>query len=228
MAFLNTQNVSANSNNVAVTVLATTISAPAVGSLIVTAIALDKNSSTITLPTGFIPILTAYIQTDVSVWIAYRISDGTETSVSWSWVTSQLASAWAGVWTGRIRGPFMQACANTSGTTAVTSLLVGTLAQGWGNSGLAIAAFASDSGDNTDLTRAYTNNFTELAFSMFTGAAPANPGLMIATKISLTPEALSTTFSTTDTGDQLAAFLAVFTEDADNVSGSLWPILVAA
>ena len=214
MAAVNVQTVPSDTNDTTQTSLSTTITAPASGSLIVTALAVDKSSGTISaVPTGFTAVGTAYVSSSVSGWMAYKVSDGTETSVQWSWTTSQKASAWVGVWTGvdTSGDPKDQSAQNDSGATAVTSLASGTTGTTTQDNELAIATFMADTYDSVNTGRSYSDSFTELDFSVSaTDPSLSNPGLFIATKDLSATGTQSTTYSCSDTGDQMCAYIATF------------------
>ena len=67
---------------------------------------------------------------------------------------------------------------------------------------------AADTADSVTDGRAWSNGFTEQAF--VTGGAAGPPGLSVADKVLTATGTVETTFSTTDTGDQMYAQVATF------------------
>jgi hypothetical protein len=211
-----TQNVTGNFPLTA-TSASLSISAPASGSLIVAALSVDKSAGTITVPTGF-TLIHDHADSSTSGALAYKISDGTETSTVWSWTNSRKSAAWVGVYTGLTVTPFdvsAEANSNNVNTAAQTTGTTGTTAQA---NEFAIAIATVDSGDNGFNGRAWSNGFTEAAFTQFTivdpGLSSGDPGLFIAEKTLSSIGTVETTYSVVDgdgnTGDQMWAAVATF------------------
>jgi hypothetical protein len=211
MAWVRTQNVSGNNSNNPSTSISRTITAPAVGSLIVTAVAIDKSSGTLTTPSGF-TLLNNHVATDVSGGLAYKVSDGTETTVVWSWVTSHEACSWVGVYTGLSSTPEDAKAEANSGSSAVTSQTSGTTAAIAGTPELGVAVMAADTANNVFTGRAWSNGFAEIAFEPGDNGVIA--GMSISEKNIISAGTVETTFSTTDSGDQLWVSVATFKEVA--------------
>ena len=193
------------------TTISATIAAPSANSLIVTAVGIDKNSGAITVPTNF-TLLNDYVSDNVSGGFAFKVSDGTETSVAWNWATAQIPSMWVGVYTGLTTTPLDVKAEADSGATSVTSQTTGTTAATSQALELAISVMAADTNLNVDLGRAWTNSFTELVW--VTGGGSGDPGMSIAERNLTATGAVETTFSTTDIGDQMWASVAAFKEAA--------------
>ncbi len=200
-----TQSVSGKSGTT-VTSRSLTITAPAAGSLIVTALSVDKDSGAITVPTGF-TLINSYTSANVSGAFAYKISNGTETSVVWNWTTARTAASGAGVWTGTIG--FDVATEADSGVSVVTSQSTGTTATTAQANELAITVVTADTGGNVDTGRAWTNSFTELIWESDTSVSGI-PGLGMADKTLAATGTVETTYSTTGIGDQMWASIATF------------------
>jgi len=192
-----------------VSIVTVNIAAPASGSLIVTAVAIDKSSGGLTVPAGF-TLIHDYDSANVSGGFAFKVSNGTETAVTWDWVTNTPAgnAAWVAVYTGLTSDPFDVKVEADSGVTAVTSQTTGTTASTTQADELAVAVMATDTGENADTGRDWTNGFTEFGFSFDPGAGQA--GLSIADKVLSAIGTVETTFSTTDVGDQMWASVATF------------------
>jgi hypothetical protein len=202
------RNIPADSNDVTVTSLTVNFGIVPRGTVLVTAIAIDKDSSTITTPSGW-TLIHNYTSTNVSGAWAYKYSDGTETSVQWQWTTTQKASAWVGaIQEGRVFDVAQEA---DSGVSAVTSLSTGTTASTTYPQTVALAICASDSADAANDGRSWSKGFNEVAFVVSaTDPGLSNPGLSVAMRDIDAIQTIETTFSVIDTGDQLWASVAAF------------------
>lgn len=182
-------------------------SAPTSGNLLLAYLTVDKSSGAITVPTGFTLILDQ-VNTDCSQAMAYKISDGSETTITWNFATSRTLKQcqyleYSGLDTLDV---YAEANSGTSNVTSQTSGTTGTTAQ---SSAHAFALFSSDSKGNTDSGIAYTNSFT----STYTdpGSIPTGcSGLYSAEKVLSSTGTQETTFSTTGAGDQMIGAIAVF------------------
>lgn len=175
------------------------------GRLLVVSLAWDKNSGGVTgVPSDWTRIGTEYVSTSISHDWYYKISDGTETSISQSWTNGE---GWVG-WVGEYSGvnTLEQSNDSDSGTSAVTSQNTGsiTITQ----KGIAIATLAIDSHSGWDAPHTQTGGFTELDF--IDDSVSGLQGQVIASRLLNTPGTYSTTFGTTDTGDQVSAKIANF------------------
>lgn len=182
-------------------------STPTAGNILLTAISLDKQSDAITTPSGWTAIGTHYNSASISGGLAYKVSDGTEGTVTWDWTTSVLER---GMLLMEISSTlfFDQQASADSGASAVTSQSTGTTGTTTYSTGLAVAVWGADTLDNVDGTRAYTNGFSELYATLVGGYV----GIIVATKTLSATGAVETTFSCTDTGDQMFGKIAVFTQ----------------
>jgi hypothetical protein len=183
------------------------------GNLIYTAVAIDKDSGAITPPSGYTLIhdFRATAAEGASIASAYKVAGPSEsTTITWSWVnnTSRGAQAAAVEYSGLATSSPLDVKAEAdSGTTAVTSQTTGTTAATTQADELAIAMMGSDSSSNTSTGRAWSNGFVEF---LWANVSSGNPGLSVADKILTATGAQESTFSTTDTGDQMAANIATF------------------
>ena len=80
--------------------ISVTLDTPATaGNLLITCVAIDKGSGAITVPTGF--TLVQKGEGGISSGaMAYKISTGGETTISWSWVAHEEGSVWIGEYSG--------------------------------------------------------------------------------------------------------------------------------
>lgn len=217
MAFSRVQTVSGSNTTTAATSSSRSISAPAAGSLIVTGISIDKDSGAITVPTGF-TLLHDHVAADTSGAMAYKVSDGTETSVQWSWTTSRMHASWVVVYTAADTPTLDQKAENNSGTTAVTSISTGTTGTTATANELAIAMAGADSGASVLNGRSWTNSFTQIISDP--DPASGAPAAVVAEKSLSSTGTVETTFSTTSAGDQMWATVATFREGTGGLSVS--------
>jgi hypothetical protein len=148
----------------------------------------------------------------------YKIAAGGETAVTLA--TSITTGSRRGV-IAEFEGPFSappldvaaenEAAKNTAGTTSLASGTTATTAQA---AELAIAFFAADSASNVDGagTRNYSNSFTEAIFADAVDFA-ARACVMLAKRVLSATGAYTTTFSVTDTGDEMYGAIATFKQD---------------
>jgi hypothetical protein len=197
-----------NANSGAQTTITVTLSPqPTAGSLLVAAVASDKSAGTYTPPTGF-TVLNDYVNTSVSGSMAYKIADGTESSVVWSQSSSSPAglSAWVGEYTGATSLDVKAEAA--ADETVVTSRSSGTTGTTSSTPELGVAMMAADTNQSVDLTREWSNGFAERSWVTTGGAG--SPGLSVADKYIGGTGTVETTFTTTDIGDQMYAQVATF------------------
>lgn len=156
----------------------------------------------------------------------WKISDGTETSVATAGSGHQGAtqSVYA-----EIEGPFAaspldvkeeNATLLSTVGTSISSGTTGTTAQ---NDEIAIAFFASDRFDTIDGTRAYTNSFTEVVISDGTGSRASS---WLAKKVLSATGTVESTFSCTDTGDEMYGSIATWKKEAAGEAPTIPPKVV--
>jgi hypothetical protein len=139
-------------------------SATASGNLIVIAVGADKNTGALTsIPSGFASVpSTPIISTSVTEYFIWGVSAGeTAYSIGWTSIASSGAWGWAGEYSQAGSGSWTLVASQTNPTneTSVASWSSGTTSS-LASSGLAIAAFATDSGGSVDQTPAFSNGFT--------------------------------------------------------------------
>lgn len=186
---------------------ATLDQAATAGNLIVTAVAIDKSSGTITTPTGF-TLLHSHDTLATSGAIAYKIATGGETTVSWSYANSEEASVWVGEYSGTATSDVVDVTSvNDTNDVAATSVSTGTTGATSNAEELAMAILIADSGNSMETGRAWTNGFNIIAHVTDTSGSPA---INIATKNLSSVGTQETTFSTTGIGDEMYAMLITF------------------
>ena len=182
-----------------------TLSSAAANNLLVTVIATDKSAGTYYAPAGFTPIHD-YIGPSVSSAMAYKIADGGETAITWSYAASEESSIWVGEYAGLASSNVFDVAAEAdSADVTVTSQTTGTTAATAQANELAVAMFGIDSGTNAT-GRSWTNSFTEVSF-LGTGSSTA--GLGVATKI-LSSTGTQTTTASWSLTDQACGIIATF------------------
>jgi hypothetical protein len=152
----------------------------------------------------------------------YKISDGTETSISLSWTNSEDMSIWVGEFSGIDNsgaGVFEQSSSANVNSVA-TSISTGTTPALSTANAFAIAMMGSDSGNNTDdVSRKWSNGFAEETY--LSVEAASDPGLSVAMKGLTDTSGVETTYSFTDTGDQMTAIVAAFKVDPNAAPAEL-------
>lgn len=141
----------------------------------------------------------------------YKICSGSETSVSFTIGGGTTGQAFA------VRVTGFTGTATLEGTPGEDDTKISTIGTTVGSgsssnttaSAVAIALFASDRADTIDGggTRNYTNSFTEVGFNSTSGS---RAGAWAAAKVLSGTGSNSTTFSVTDTGDELYGAILVF------------------
>ncbi len=175
------------------------------GRLLVVSLSWDKSNGGVDgVPSGWTRIGTEYVGASVSQDWYYKVSDGTETSLSQSWTTGEGWSAWVGEYSGV--NTLDQSNDNDSGTSAVTSQNTGSIITT--KNGIAIATLAVDSIWNWNDGRSLTNDFSEIVF--LNDSVSGGQGQVIASRLLNATGIYSTTFGTADTGDQVSAKIANF------------------
>ncbi len=186
---------------------------PTSGRLLICAASFGTAPNTLTGPSGW-TLLTSLTTGNVRAYWWYKYSDGTEGTVTVSWASSGgFGSMWIAEFDDAVSGAPITAENEASASTVVTSVSSGT-ATATASSGLAIAFFAADNGNNADGSRAYSNSFTERAFQYAAGSDRASVG--IATLTYSATGNYSSTFSVTDTGDEMYGAVALFGSALNN------------
>ncbi len=215
--------ISGQSGASSTTITLTLASAPAAGNFLLFAMAGDKNTGALTL-SGFTQIYTLN-STSVSLYLWYRISDGTETSISPSWATSSVTGnvAWYGEFAdAAVSGSSWQISGQASHNTDetnVTSWSTGTTGT-ISLAGLSVGVITMDSADSVvDGTTAWTNSYASLFTTL--ASAGARGGLHMSSLSVSAGGTTETTFSytaSTSPRDQLSGAVAVLTKVVTDVT----------
>jgi len=140
--------------------------------------------------------------------LLYKVSDGTEQSVTLNFGTGAACRAVYLEYTGNDSSPFDVSDEDTSNVdTGVTSCGSGSAVSTQADS-IAIAAFTPRRGDYAYDGRSYSNDFSERIATQV--STSSRPGLSIAEKVLTATGSQSTTFTTTDTGTEMWSVIAVF------------------
>jgi len=87
-------------------------SAATAGNLLITGVAIDKASGTITVPDGF--TLVQKGEGGISSGaMAYKIAAGGETSITWNWTATEEGSVWIGEYSGLLTSNVLDVSAKT-------------------------------------------------------------------------------------------------------------------
>lgn len=176
------------------------------GNLLVAVGSVDKTASYNDPPAGWSRIIADNSNAGVSQQYIYKIAAGGETSVTLTPVSvsrsqSALIAEYMNV------GTLGVTAQNSQGTPA-TTCSSGTTASNSNVPALGVSFFGSDSAANVEIGRTYSNGFDEYAF---TGEASAGtPGSNLADKVLVASGTVETTFTTTDTGDEMLGAIGVF------------------
>lgn len=180
----------------------------AINNLLITTIGMDKDSGAINTPSGW-TLINDNNAASVSCAIAYKIANGTETGVTWTWTTNRSATLWVGEFSGLKRGTALDVAAENSTESAVTTLSSGTTATTTQTVELAIAFMACDSVGACNDSRSWSNSFSEEFFGG--NVAASAPGLSVARLTTSTLGTKESTFTASgDVGDQMCTGIATF------------------
>jgi hypothetical protein len=154
--------------------ISVTLNTPATANnLLITCVAIDKASGTITIPSGF--TLVQKGEGGISSGaMAYKIATGGETTISWSWTLNEEGSVWIGEYSGLTTTNVLDVSAENEAylSIATNTISTGTTPTTTQANELAIALFAADSGVSVGTTRTWTNGFTTLAEITDTSGSP--------------------------------------------------------
>ncbi len=178
------------------------------GNLIVTGVAIDKASGAITVPTGFTLIQKGEGGISSGA-MAYKISDGTEQSITWNWTELQEGTVWVGEFSGLAKTDVLDTSTeNESYLTASDngSHYVGPVTTNQADE-LAIAIYFSDSGNSVGSTQSFSDGFTTIAKDTDTSGSPF---IHVANKILTSIGTVETTHIHDGTGDESYTILATF------------------
>lgn len=193
------------SNSAVSTQTVTMGATPTSGNLLIAMVTFDKDPTVINAPTGF-TVAASVRGASTGGAIAYKISDASETTVSFTTTTARQYQMAVREYSGL--DTFDVAAFTAYSDTSVTSRSSNTTATTASATALAIALFGSDSRGNTDAGGAFTNSFVDQAIDP--GGATGNAGFYVAIRDLTSTGTYETTYSTSGTGDQMVGMIAVF------------------
>lgn len=179
------------------------------GNLLVAGVVVSSSSAGFTTPTGWTLLHHYQASGALNFAFYYRVSDGTETNVTMSWVNTLQSNAFIAEYEGWTGTPTLDQSAEneTNLASATTSCSSGSITTTQAAC-LLVAAFGSDSYNNVDGGRAYSDSFAErVAYNSGSGT---RPGIFLADREVSSTGTYDTTFSTTDGGDEMYGAIAAF------------------
>lgn len=203
--------------------------APIAGNLLVVCQGVDKVAGTFTTPTGFQTPIIAHSSTSVSLFMSWKVADGSETSVATAWSTvspgggggryleiedtAVTGTTWELL--GSANNPTTEATAAawSTGTTAAIAA-----------AGFAVACATADTATNVASPQSWTNGFT-VEFDD-AGASGSGGGMYTATASPASSTAVETTMSHAGTVDQMSAAVGVWRKVAGGGGGAPGPSLM--
>lgn len=221
------QNLAASAVD-ALTVTATLGAVSTTGSMLIAIHVIDKEAATVGTIAGFsVPVVVTSSGSSTLAY-SYKISDGTEQAITATWTGGGKDGR---LWIGEVKDPTVSApllmINANSGGSSVKSLSTGTTSNFTG-SGIAIAAWSSDTGTNTNGGRNYTNGFIEQDYLTLGGSGHDYSGIMVATKeLDTVSTTLESTFSTTSSGDQMCAVMLVIPAAVPASTDTVAPTITA-
>lgn len=157
---------------------------------------------------------------------AWKVCAGGETSVSFDIGTGTTGQAFAVRVTGFTGTATLEASnENEASISSVVTSMATNSASNSTATAVAIALFTADRSDTVDGggTRSYSNSFTEVGFNASSGSRAA---AFAAAKILSSAASQSTTFSVTDTGDEMYAAILVFGDVTGGGGGVVIPVFM--
>lgn len=200
------QQATGSSAAASTTISATFGAAPTSGNLLVFVMGGDKNTGALTLA-GW-TIETQLLSTSVSLYMAWKVSNGTETTVSASWANSSASGnvLWVGEYqqTGSDPWSLLAKATNITDETVVNTKATGTTASVAAGA-IALAMAAVDTSTSVTTVNAWGNGYT-IRFSGTGFSARGAP--FVAEHVTLGGTE-SSTFNYTGTADQVSAAIGV-------------------
>jgi hypothetical protein len=183
-------------------------STPQSGSLLVYSLAIQNAFGTMTDPTGWTLAVQKSQSTNTHLWIWYKISDGTETSVTATWTTSRVATGTMYQARGFTGTPTLDGI-DSNGSVSATTLSTGVGVSNTTNPAI-VFAFVGGNGGIGASVGTPTNSFQE---DYTLGLGSASISAKSAVKLITSNASQSTTFSW-NTARVPAAVLAIFKDSA--------------
>lgn len=221
MAVALVQETTANSGASSTTLTCTLPVAPTANNLLVFAMAGDKNTGALTLA-GFTQLYTL-TSSSVTLYVWYKVSAGTETSISPSWANSSNSgnmSWYAEYQDSLVTGTSWTVAGQASNITDETTVMSKTTGTTSSTTvdGLGIAFAAVDSIGNVSSVNAWANSYA----ARYSPAGGGGRGaIFVATKAETAGTAASSTFSYSGTADQVSAAIGVFAKVASGVPATV-------
>lgn len=215
MAITIVQSPSTSDTGGSTTTLSTTMTSVTAGNVILVILFVDKASGTINAPTSSGATTYTQIQkaslTSVSGSMYYKVANGGETVITQTWTTSQRVTLLCLEISGlNTTSPLDVSAMTATGNTVVKTISTGTTGQRVQDDEYAVAVMMVDTYSNVNTGTSWSNGFT-LAIESDGDPAGGGQGGQVATKTLSAPQGtVETTFSTTATGDQMMAIVAVF------------------
>lgn len=203
--------------------------APTAGHLLVAALSSSGVPAGFDGPDGY-DLLASLESGNLRAYVYGKIAAGDEGVVPFAWTSGGgFGSVRIVEFDDVVDWPPIVAENEASAATVVTSISTGT-ATATASAGIAVAFVATDGTSTVDGGRTWSNGFTELSFD----GSGTRSALIIATKPITAPGDYSTTFSCTDTGDEMFAAIALFQVAEGDVpvvlsaAGAAVPLLAGA
>lgn len=188
------------------------------GNLLLTAVAIDKASGTITVPSGF-TLINKGEGGIASGAFAYKIAVGGEKWANWTWTANEEGSGWFAEYDGFSSNPLDVIVENEAFlSTATNSISTGTTSATSQINTVAFAIFAADTGTSVGTVRSYTNGFDIIAEKTDTSGSPF---ISVANLTLTNIQTVETTISHSGS-DECYAAIAVFKTDVGLPSTKTW------
>ncbi len=198
---------------------------PTAGNILVTFCSMDKDAGTITTPTGWTTIETHNGSGSISGGMAYKIAEGTEAekTVTWNWTTAvEEYRMWVCEYSGI--DTLDVSVQDESGGSVVNDQSTGTTAATSVGDSFAIAVFNADTSNkcNGGQTVDSGGSATGGSFTFLHSMQDDDfCGLSVATRQYTGTGTVEAEHHNTDTGDQMAGWMAVFNLASTGVTGTL-------
>jgi len=211
------QEATGSSGGASTTIAATFGGAPTAGNLLVFAMAGDKNTGALTLA-GW-TIETDLLSGSVSLYVAWKVSDGTETTINASWATASAAgnTCWVGEYSQPGADPWalLGAATNITDETTVTTKTTGTTASVAADA-IAIALAGVDSSTSVGSVDAWGNSYT----TRYSATGFSGRGAVFVAELPTVAGTQSSTFNFTGTADQTSARIGIWARAASAPTGA--------
>lgn len=210
---------SQNANSVSVDPTATWDSTPTSGNILISVAVNGRNNTTPFVPPSGWTLAQDEGGTACGIGIAYKESDGTETTQQWTTAAAAgLMEIWIGEYSGLTGSTPVDSNTGTTGGSTATSIGTGT-ATATSSDTFAIVAAVIDNRASPTSGRAWTNSF--VSFYTELNTISGGPGVDIASKTGIGSGSVDSTFSYTGSADQLRATIMLW-DVASAAAGNPW------